>query len=374
MPCARTPAIEVLCSHSVVGCYADNELAVARIDREDGGLTLLRAAAVVLATRRHRAAGRVPQQRSARRAAGLGGATAAVPAMASAWATASRYWARTRKPWRWRLDLASQGLKVTDLLVPAGAPLDARPRCRPRCSAAGLRVHGNVQDIAAVAGSDGTLAARGMEIRWPAGRAWTAMPCCVSTGWMPALQLLLARGGTLRFDAALGQHVPACTAPRCVRGRSRQWLLRLRRAHRRWRAAGERAAQSAARAQPRIAPTAAPRDTHSHSHRRAAVPSPGGKEFVDLDEDLTLADLANAAQEGFDSVELLKRYSTRGHGALAGQAVEPQRRAAAGARHRPRTAFAGAHHRAAALATGEPRRTGRRALLAAAPHRAGCVA
>ncbi len=44
------PAIELMCSHSVVGCYADNELAIARIDREDGGLTLLRAGAVVLAT------------------------------------------------------------------------------------------------------------------------------------------------------------------------------------------------------------------------------------------------------------------------------------------------------------------------------------
>jgi sarcosine oxidase subunit alpha len=38
-----TGAIELLLLHSVVGCYADHELAIARIDREDGGLTLLRA-------------------------------------------------------------------------------------------------------------------------------------------------------------------------------------------------------------------------------------------------------------------------------------------------------------------------------------------
>ena len=41
--------------------------------------------------------------------------------------------------------------------------------------------------------------------------------------------------------------------------------------------------------------------------------------FVDPDEDLTLEDLANAAQEGFDSVELLTRYSTVGMGPSQGK-------------------------------------------------------
>ena len=42
-------------------------------------------------------------------------------------------------------------------------------------------------------------------------------------------------------------------------------------------------------------------------------------QHVDLDEDLTLDDLANAAQEGFDSVELMKRYSTVGMGPSQGK-------------------------------------------------------
>ena len=37
---------------------------------------------------------------------------------------------------------------------------------------------------------------------------------------------------------------------------------------------------------------------------------PAGKNFVDFDEDLQVKDLENAAQEGFDSSELMKRYST----------------------------------------------------------------
>ena len=36
----------------------------------------------------------------------------------------------------------------------------------------------------------------------------------------------------------------------------------------------------------------------------------GGKAFVDLDEDVTTKDIALAAAEGYDSIELSKRYTT----------------------------------------------------------------
>ena len=61
------------------------------------------------------------------------------------------------------------------------------------------------------------------------------------------------------------------------------------------------------------------RAAECRSHPRPLFAHAAGKEFVDLDEDLTLADLANAAQEGFDSVELLKRYSTVGMGPSQGK-------------------------------------------------------
>ena len=48
------------------------------------------------------------------------------------------------------------------------------------------------------------------------------------------------------------------------------------------------------------------------------------RNFVDFDEDLQVKDLDNAAQEGFDSIELLKRYTTVGMGPIAGQALERQ--------------------------------------------------
>jgi sarcosine oxidase, subunit alpha len=49
------------------------------------------------------------------------------------------------------------------------------------------------------------------------------------------------------------------------------------------------------------------------------VPHPQGKNFIDFDEDITLKDLENAAQEGFDNVELLKRFSTLGMGPSQGK-------------------------------------------------------
>ena len=63
-----------------------------------------------------------------------------------------------------------------------------------------------------------------------------------------------------------------------------------------------------------VVPDRAPR-----SHPYPIFEHPGHKNFVDLDEDLHLADLANAHQEGFDSVELLKRYSTVGMGPSQGK-------------------------------------------------------
>ena len=49
------------------------------------------------------------------------------------------------------------------------------------------------------------------------------------------------------------------------------------------------------------------------------VSHPAGKNFIDLDEDLQLKDYENAAQEGFDSPELLKRYATFGMGPSQGK-------------------------------------------------------
>jgi sarcosine oxidase subunit alpha len=150
-------SIELHTCSSVVGCYADNELAISRIDREDGGLTLLRAAAVVLATgcieqpavfRNNDLPGillgSAAQRLLYRYGISVGERIAILGANEEAVALA--------------LDLASHGLAVTDLIVPTGAPLSGAALPEVMLRAAGVRVHAGVAGIAAQSAASGALA------------------------------------------------------------------------------------------------------------------------------------------------------------------------------------------------------------------------
>lgn len=48
-------------------------------------------------------------------------------------------------------------------------------------------------------------------------------------------------------------------------------------------------------------------------------PHPKGKEFVDFDEDLQIADIVNAVADGYEHIQLVKRYSTCGMGPSQGR-------------------------------------------------------
>jgi sarcosine oxidase subunit alpha len=168
----------------------------------------------------------------------------------------------------------------------------------------------------------------------------------MSTGWAPAFQLLRQAGATFTFDESLSQFVPT-ELPEGVFACGRvngvyEFNDRL--------ADGQRAGLDAAAYLARIsgAPSntdgvapmserrtpihaqsaaVAPSSTHStqslrsgqHSHPYPLFSHPRGKNFVDFDEDLQLKDFFNAAQEGFDNIELLKRFSTFGMGPSQGK-------------------------------------------------------
>jgi sarcosine oxidase subunit alpha len=55
------------------------------------------------------------------------------------------------------------------------------------------------------------------------------------------------------------------------------------------------------------------------NHPYPIFPHPKGKDFVDFDEDQTVADLQNAVADGFEHPELAKRYSTVGMGPSQGR-------------------------------------------------------
>ena len=62
-----------------------------------------------------------------------------------------------------------------------------------------------------------------------------------------------------------------------------------------------------------------PREKHSPNHSWPIFAHPKGKEFVDYDEDLTIADIVNATRDGYEHIQLVKRYSTCGMGPSQGR-------------------------------------------------------
>ncbi|MBU3693971.1 MAG: FAD-dependent oxidoreductase, partial [Rhodocyclaceae bacterium] len=140
----------------------------------------------------------------------------------------------------------------------------------------------------------------------------------MSTGWAPAANLLYQAGTRMRFDERLQQFVPdalpegvfACGRVNGVYGFDAKL------------ADGARAgAAAAAQALGREAPAAPPlpAGNEAPSHAWPVVAHPGGKNFVDFDEDLQVKDFENAVQEGYDNIELLKRFTTVGMGPSQGK-------------------------------------------------------
>ncbi len=180
-----------------------------------------------------------------------------------------------------------------------------------------------------------------------AGRAvdldWRARIACdtvvLSVGWTPNAMLPSQAGVRFRYDEERAQLLPAEVPDGVFLAGRVRGVYELAAQRKDGRGAGLRAARAAglgdtkdpepARGEsdpmvpqpghthPELAPV--PADRAPRSHPYPIFEHPGHKNFVDLDEDLHLADLANAHQEGFDSVELLKRYSTVGMGPSQGK-------------------------------------------------------
>lgn len=139
----------------------------------------------------------------------------------------------------------------------------------------------------------------------------------MSVGWAPAANLLYQAGTKMRFDDHLQQFVPeilpagvfACGRVNGVFEFEKK-LLDGR------RAGLEAAAYLGLRATVDLEIAA---EQESPSHPWPIIEHPAGKNFIDFDEDLQFKDFLNAAQEGFDNIELLKRYTTVGMGPSQGK-------------------------------------------------------
>ncbi len=156
---------------------------------------------------------------------------------------------------------------------------------------------------------------------WPGNRNGIVM----SVGWVPNAGLLYQAGVRFRYAAHVEQFVPE-TLPEGVFAAGRvNGVFELSDRIADGRRGGLAAAKLLGRYEPELPP--APRHdsappSHPYPvfvHPKKSHPANKEKAFVDFDEDLQLKDIVDAHQEGYDNIELLKRYSTAGMGPSQGK-------------------------------------------------------
>ena len=139
----------------------------------------------------------------------------------------------------------------------------------------------------------------------------------MSAGWAPAAALLYQSGVGMSYDNQIEQFVPK-RFPLGIYAAGRVngvFDLEARLAD------GARAASQVLN-QLEISSAEVhvqPYKGSSPSHPYPFVHHPKGKNFVDFDEDIQIKDFINAAKEGFDNIELMKRFTTVGMGPSQGK-------------------------------------------------------
>ena len=139
----------------------------------------------------------------------------------------------------------------------------------------------------------------------------------MSVGWAPAGSLVYQAGGRFGYDDALHQIVPEATPEGVYTTGRLNGVFSLAARIDDGRAAAAEAAAFLGRSQE--APPRPPRDRTPHSHPYPLKKHRKGDEFIDFDEDIQLKELDVGIREGFDSIQLLKRYSTIGMGPSQGK-------------------------------------------------------
>lgn len=140
----------------------------------------------------------------------------------------------------------------------------------------------------------------------------------MGVGYAPAANLLYQAGTKMRYDETVHQFVPG-QLPEGVFAAGRvNGIYTLPQKLADGQRAGMAAAAHAGFGNGAELPQVRP-ETVSPSHPYPIYDHPQGKNFVDFDEDLTLRDFYVSVQEGFDNIELMKRFTTVGMGPSQGK-------------------------------------------------------
>jgi sarcosine oxidase subunit alpha len=219
--------------------------------------------------------------------------------------------------YRCALDLHAAGAAVV--------ALDLRPD-----PAGALVAAARARGIAVIAGATVTATAGARRVRRltvatgdDAPRDLDVDLVAMSGGWTPSVHLFSQSRGTLRFDDTLASFVPGtpAQATRCVGACA--GTLRLEDCLGDGLAAGAAAARDTGHGDGHAPPTPPlPELDPAPAGTRWVLPhlpAARGKRFVDFQNDVTAADVALAAREGYGAVEHLKRYTTLGMGTDQGK-------------------------------------------------------
>jgi len=142
---------------------------------------------------------------------------------------------------------------------------------------------------------------------------------CMSCGYSPTGQLLHHIGAKFVYDRATHMFRPDRLPPHVFAAGSVNGTYDLDAVLAEGRHAGWSAAKDAGGQVGGEPARPGDRGAAGVTHPWPIFPSKAGKDFVDFDEDLQVKDLINGIADGYDHIELLKRYSTVGMGPSQGR-------------------------------------------------------
>lgn len=142
----------------------------------------------------------------------------------------------------------------------------------------------------------------------------------MNTGYAPSLNLASHAGAKVVFDPTINMHratdLPAGLS--IVGAAAGLWSndAVITSAH----DAGRRAAALAKGTPPETAAAPHPDEEAARiTHPYPIFTSKRAKDFIDFDEDLQVKDIVNTVKDGYDDIQLVKRYSTEGYGPSQGR-------------------------------------------------------
>ncbi len=142
---------------------------------------------------------------------------------------------------------------------------------------------------------------------------------CMAAGYTPTYQLICQAGGQLDYDDdkssfTLTKLPVSCQIAGSVTGTWSIDSVIAEAGH-----AGTVAGNATGAVQQHISLEQPENDADNVNLPWPIFPHPDGKEFVDFDEDLQIADILNAVGDGYEHLQLVKRYSTSGMGPSQGR-------------------------------------------------------